>query len=124
MIRWIREWFIISTLFIMGAGMLVVFWAIRTIPERRWRIFFVSFTIMAFVEYGLVFLISLGLAGAALLRYVPVIEWSFRLMWLPLVLPLTVAVRDDRRLGCRRPWTHWLGIGLLVCNWILAVIPW
>ena len=28
MTRWIREWFLLSTLMVLGAGMLFVFWAI------------------------------------------------------------------------------------------------
>ncbi len=35
MTRWIRDWFILSALVVMGAGMLFVFWAIWPLLPNR-----------------------------------------------------------------------------------------
>ena len=35
MARWIREWFLLSILMVLGAGMLFVFWAIWPILPTR-----------------------------------------------------------------------------------------
>lgn len=35
MTRWIRDWFILSTLVIMGAAMLLMFWAIWPLLPNR-----------------------------------------------------------------------------------------
>lgn len=88
-------------------------WAVMRIPLRRWRAFFVIFVLAIVVKYGLP-LIS------------PVI-WMFG--WLPvrliysaiqLAIPvvLAFAVWRDKRARERRPWTHWLGIGLEVWLWL------
>lgn len=102
-----------------------VLWAVRTTRERWWRIFFIGFVMMVVIQCGLLFIFSLDLLGGAWRsQYAFVFIFLMKYMWLPLLLPLASAIRDDNRLGYHRPWPHWLGIGVLLGNWVLAAIPW
>ena len=79
-------------------------WAVRKTRERWWRIFFIGFAVMVFVECGLFFLFTLDvLGGVWQLWYVSVFVLLLQYIWLPLLLPLAIAIWDDKCRGYGPP---------------------
>ncbi len=91
----------------LGIAVLFAVWAWRTTRQAHWRVFFFAFALLPIVLFALDFLSSM--------IWVPPWELTAVMVTVPVLLLLAVLV--DNRVGRRRPWTHWMGIGLQYWLW-------
>jgi hypothetical protein len=103
----------------IGCCSLVFVWPVLRVARPRWRFFFVALLADRVLDRLLLWRVVL---------YGPTVAWTLMFAWPRWILLVSVpvllvfAVLRDWRRGDRYPWTHWVGVAVLLCLTVVDVV--